>query len=52
VPQPNPLVGLDTLLCSMGWVGLMSLSDAQTQPTAETLTPYLKKKRGGNNLLI
>jgi hypothetical protein len=52
VPQSNPLVGLDTLLCPMGWVGLMGLFDAQTQSTAEALTPYLKKKRVWNNLLI
>jgi hypothetical protein len=30
----------------------MSLSDAQIQPTAEAPTPYLKKKRMWNNLLI
>jgi hypothetical protein len=30
----------------------MSLSNAQTQPTAEALTPYLKKKSVWNNLLI
>jgi hypothetical protein len=26
--QPTSLVGLDTLFCSMGWVGLIGLSDA------------------------
>jgi hypothetical protein len=52
VSQPNSLTGLNTLLCSMSWVELMNLFDIQTQPTVETLTPYLKKKRLWNILLI
>jgi hypothetical protein len=43
---------LDTLLCSIGWVGLIGLFDARAQPTAEAPTPYLKKREEENNLLI
>jgi hypothetical protein len=43
--QPNPPHGgvEHPILCLMGWVGLIDLSDAQTQPTTEAPKPYLKK---------